>query len=270
MALTTITILARKGGVGRTTTTLNLAGAWAKQGLRCLCLDLDSQASLSRCLLGSEATESRHPSETITAVFDPQCDPEPDTLTCPTAFDNLHLIPAGDRLEHFNVTEPWDRGKQQHVISALLSELSHRFDIVLIDTGPNTCGLSAWASLIASQFVLSPVLCDSFGTQSIISVQRLLAQVQDRTHSATQILGYFVNMRQRNAVMDAYESALRKVHGSIVLDTVIPHAAAYRQAMAERRPVVSKGNNKAVKTIIALADEVGERIINIQQRQKAA
>ena len=80
MAVMTISLLARKGGVGRTTTTLNLAGVWAKEGARVLCFDMDSQASLSRCLLGSELVETRHASETIAGLFDQRYDPEPEEV----------------------------------------------------------------------------------------------------------------------------------------------------------------------------------------------
>ena len=105
-------------------------------------------------------------------------------------------------------------------IRDFLDDIDGQYDIALIDTGPNTEGLSAWASLAASNFVLSPVLCDAFGTQSIISVQRLVEKVQTRANPDLEILGYFINMRQKNTVMNAYENTLRKVHGQTMLQTV--------------------------------------------------
>lgn len=270
MALT-ITMLGRKGGIGRTTTSMNLSGVWAKEGARVLCIDLDSQASLSRCLLGAEFVETTHPAETVAGIFNDRYDVDPEEVIHPTQFDGLSVLPACDALEVENVAKPHTLGDRQFVLSRFLKEASHLYDIAMIDTGPNTCGLTAWAAMTASNFVISPVLCDSFGTQSIISVQRLAEQVQTTTNPSLEILGYFINMRQKNTVMNAYEETLRKVHGSMVFDTVLPLAAQYRQAVAERTPLpLKKGSNKAVKTLFSFAEEINNRICSIAARSEAA
>lgn len=265
----TLSLLARKGGVGRTTTVFNLASAWAKEGHRCLYLDLDSQASLSRCLLGSEVVETAHPGETLAGIFDARFDPEPEEVIRATQFENLSVVSSGDALEHFNVTNPAKSGSQQFVLREFLEEVKGQFDVTLIDTGPNTCGLLSWASLVASDFVLSPVLCDAFGTQSIISVQRLTEHVQTTANPGLQIAGYFINMRQKNAVMDAYEQTLRRVHGGQMLKTVLPLAAAYRQAVVERTPLLmKKGRSKPVKTIIEFSEEVASRMLELTEQSR--
>ena len=271
MALVTFSLLARKGGVGRTTTTLNLAGLWVKEGARVLCFDLDSQASLSRCLLGSDAVESRHASATIAGLFDTRYEPEPEELICSTQFEKLCIVPAHDALEDFNVTKPGHTGESQFVIREFLDEVKGDFDVALIDTGPNTCGLSAWASLAASHFVLSPVLCDAFGTQSIISVQQLVEKIQTSINPGIEILGYFINMRQKNAVMEGYENTLRKIHGPMIFKTVLPLAAAYRQTVSERTPLaLKKTRNKAVVTLAGLAAEIDDRICALVDSKEAA
>lgn len=266
-----MTMLGRKGGIGRTTTSMNMAGVWAKEGARVLCVDLDSQASLSRCLLGSEFVETTHPAETVAGVFDDKYDVDPEEVIHATAFENLAVLPACDALEVCNLAKPHMLGERQFVLAKFLSEASHLYDIAMIDTGPNTEGLTAWAALVASQFVLSPVLCDTFGTQSIISVQRLTERVQRSVNPDLEILGYFINMRQKNTVMNGYEATLRKVHGAMVFDTVIPLAAQYRQAVAERTPLpLKKGSNKAVKTLFTFAQEINDRICSVAARQEAA
>lgn len=263
-----ITILARKGGVGRTTTCLNLSGVWAQEGLRVLLVDLDSQASLSRCLLGAESVESAHPSETVAGIFDERFEIEPEEVIRPTAFENLAIVPACDALEDFNTTKPWTSGDRQWALKSFFAEAAGLFDVALIDTGPNTCGLSAWAALASSKFLFSPVLCDSFGTQSIISVQRLVERVQTSINPDLEILGYLINMRQKNTVMESYEQTLRKVHGRMILKTVLPLAAAYRQAVAERQPLpMKKGNTKAMKILVDLAAELNRRMSNLMKHK---
>lgn len=271
MALT-LSVLTRKGGVGRTTTVTAISSVWAKEGARVLLVDLDSQASLSRCLLGSEFVESTHASETVAGVFDERYDVEPEDVIHPTEFEGLSLLPACDALEEHNVTKPWLLERhQQTVLRDFLKDAEELFDVVLIDTAPNTVGLTAWAALAASNFVMSPVLCDSFSTQSIISVQRLVEQVQMKVNPELEILGYFINMRQKNAVMNAYEETLRKVHGSMVFDTVLPLAAQYRQAIAERTPLAfKKGKAKAILTMFDFAQEINDRICATANKRKAA
>lgn len=264
-------MLARKGGVGRTTTSMNLAGVWAKEGARTLCIDLDSQASLSRCLLSSSVVESLHPSRTVAALFDSQLEPEPEDVIHATDFEGLSVVPACDRLEEFNVTKPWTKGDQQLCLRRFINELGEDYDIVICDTGPNTCGMSAWAALAASHFVLSPVLCDAFGSQSIISVQQLVEHVQTTCNPSLRILGYFINMRQANTVMEAYENTLRRIHGPMVFSTVLSLAACYRQAVAERTPLAfKKGRSQPVKALFELAEEINTRICGTSERKEAA
>lgn len=266
-----MTMLGRKGGIGRTTTSMNLAGVWAKEGLRVLAVDLDSQASLSRCLLGSEFVETTHPAETAAGVFGEQYDVDPEEVIHATQFDNLSVLPACDALEESNVTKPWKTGARQRVLANFFAEASDLFDVAIVDTGPNTIGLTAWAALTASHFVLSPVPCDSFGTQSIISVQRLTEMVQRSSNPNLNILGYFINMFQKNKVMMGYEETLRRVHGAMVLDTILPLTAAYRQAVAERTPLaMKKGNSKPVQVLQAFAAELNERICNTPASRRAA
>ena len=93
-----ISLVARKGGVGRTSLTWNLAGAFALEGGRILCVDLDGQSSLSRVAFGNEFVESLRPTETIAAVFS-GCDPDPRSLIQKTAFDNIHVVPSGNALD---------------------------------------------------------------------------------------------------------------------------------------------------------------------------
>ena len=266
-----ITMLGRKGGIGRTTTSMNLAGVWVKEGARVLCVDLDSQASLSRCLLGSEFVETTHPAETVVGVFNDRYDVDPEEVIHATAFEGLSVLPACDALEPENVARPETLGDRGLVLARFLRTASDLYDIAMIDTGPNTEGLTAFAAMSASQFVLSPVLCDTFGTQSIISVQRLAERVQTSINSQIEILGYFINMRQSNNVMKGYEETLRKVHGQMIFETVLPLAAQYRQAVAERTPLpLKKGNNKAVKTLFAFAQEINDRICHVADRREAA
>jgi len=236
-----------------------------------LCLDMDGQASLSRALFGSQHVEGTHPASTIAGLFDDRYDPSPSDVIQATPFHNLSLVAAGDALESHNVPHPDQRTTEQYTLQRFLSEVHDQFDIVLIDTGPNTTGLLGWSSLAASDFVLSPVLADSFGTQSVISVQRHVEAVQSHVNQGLRILGYVLNMIQRNTVNAAYEQTLRQLHAGQVLKTSVPLATAYREAIAERAPItLLKAKTKAARVIKSLTKEIGDRIVARSESKEAA
>ncbi len=257
----TICVMSRKGGTGKTTNALNLAGSFVNDGLRVACLDLDGQGSLSRCLLGPARVESMHPANTTAGLFDPKYDPTPDDLIQPTRFDRLFVVPSSDALETFNRPSPAEAGEAQFVIRRFLDEAANRIDLAVIDTGPNTSGLLGWAALAASDFVLTPILPDPFGSHAIIHVQRLVEESQVKVNPKLRIAGYLLNMVQKNAVQQAYEQTLRQIHGGQVFTTVVPLLAPYREAIAERAPVtLLKPKVKASKVVKAVAEELEARI----------
>lgn len=267
----TISVLARKGGTGKTTTALNLAGSFVNDGLRVLLIDLDGQGSLSRCLLGPSKVESMHPANTAVGLFDPRFDPAVDEVLQPTRFDRLSLLPSNDALEAFNRSNPTEAGEAQFVIRHFLGEAHGKFDMAVIDTGPNTTGLLAWAALAASDFVLTPVLADPFGSHAITHVQRLVEEVQVRVNRKLRICGYLLNMMQKNAVQQAYEQTLRQIHGSQMFRNTIPLLGMYRQSIAERAPVtLLKPKVAASKIVKIVADEIEERITAALQPNKEA
>lgn len=93
----TFGIVNEKGGVGKTTTTVSLGGAYAKTGRRTLLIDMDPQASLTRGLIGSVETDQLPAESTIAALFDEDLFVSPARLIVATGFENLSLLP-GSRL----------------------------------------------------------------------------------------------------------------------------------------------------------------------------
>ena len=100
-----ISLYARKGGVGRTMLTQNLAGACAEKGASVLLLDTDSQASLSKNFFGASAVERLRPYETIAALFDASRDADPDAVIREADVENISIIPSSDHLEHFDLPQ---------------------------------------------------------------------------------------------------------------------------------------------------------------------
>lgn len=261
----TFTMLARKGGVGRTTLSVSIAGELASRGARVLCIDLDGQASLSRVFFGSEIVEGFAPQETAAAVI-AEYGSDPSEVIHATDFENISVVPAGDALEKLAVPET---NSSVTTIRDLLSEVSVSFDVVVIDTPPATGVATTMAGVVAADFVLSPVVADAFGTQSIISVQRTVSEAV-RFQPNLRILGYVLNQLQRSAINDAYVKTARQLHGDQVFATEIPLAVAYREAMSVRKPIgLHKPRTKAAKLIKELVNEMTTRIESSTQRSAA-
>jgi len=259
-------MLARKGGVGRTTLTASIAGDLARRGANVLCIDLDGQASLSRFFFGSEFVELLNPQLTAAAVIS-DYGSEPDEVIHATPFKNISVVPSCDALEKLATpTIP----KDVMTVRRLIAEVASRFDVVLIDTPPNTNVSTTLSGIVAADFIISPVPADAFGTQSIISVQRAVGEAV-RYQPNLRILGYVLNQLQKNGVNDAYVKMARQLHGQQVFNTEIPLAVAFREAMAVRTPISQyKPKIKPSKIIAELVDEITARIESTSTRKKVA
>ena len=140
MPTTSIAMLNRKGGTGKSTSCFHLSGYFASIGLRTLVIDSDPQGSLSNGFFGSDLIENLAKEETLAVVFDPdRLSPPAEALVVPTSIPGLSIVRANECLDDYNKSSPENLGMQQYVLSAFLEELetTSRFDIVLLDCPPN-------------------------------------------------------------------------------------------------------------------------------------
>jgi len=168
-------------------------------------------------------------------------------LTRPTRFKRIELIPA-----HLKLAVP--RGVELQLRSADV-------DAVLVDTPPDLENPIVRAALISSDFVLSPIIPEPFGAQSIVSLTQTLYGVAVASNPGLRLLGYLINQRQRLAVHGAVEEMLRRIHGGQVLATVIPSRVAFKEAIAAGQPVGRYApKSAAAKSVKALWSEILTRI----------
>src|SRR3954447_17387513 len=102
MNSTVISLINRKGGVGKTSCTFHIAGTLAKAGRRVLLLDNDPQANLSAGFWGPDSLPAFGPEQSIAALFDPATPPIPEALVRPTPFENIWLVPGSGHLDVHN------------------------------------------------------------------------------------------------------------------------------------------------------------------------
>jgi chromosome partitioning protein len=232
----TASFLNRKGGVGKTSSVFHLAGHFARGGRRVLVCDLDPQASLSQGFFGPAYVESLPKAATVAALFDDTLDPDPAEIIHRSPFENLWLVPASNDLTESNTPHP-EAAENQEALRDFLVEVRDDYDTVLIDCPPNL-QLCSWAALLASDFVVVPVIPEDFSSQGLIYVQQAIDAAMTRRNPRLRLLGYMLTMYNRQlGIHKAYEKLLRQQYGDLVLETVFPLATAYKEAVSRRKPI---------------------------------
>ncbi len=231
---TVLTVLNRKGGVGKTHLCWLIASVALERGLKTLIVDLDPQANITGSFL-----EYVHELPGADRLFDPSSDLTVDSLIQATGFDGIDIVPASGCLEPFNLTDPaaWESTDQQLVLAEALPRIAGRYDYILLDCPPSL-SLTSTAALCACDFViipLEPARWGALGTQHIVAA---MDSIRDRFNSRLQLLGYVVSrFRTTRAYQQTYLHQLRQHFGPDVFDTVIPDLAAFEKAVTDRIPI---------------------------------
>jgi chromosome partitioning protein len=270
MTAAIICFINQKGGCGKSSCCFHLGGALAMTGRRVLLVDADPQGSLSQGFLGSACVERLPMHETLATCFTE--DGPPTTLSPlirPSGFDRLDLICGNQTLAPFNRPCPEQSGLAQFALQELLSDTPD-YDFVLIDCPPNLYQCS-WNALLAADYVVVPVPPEDFGTQGLRVVQQAIEHA-GRLSPKLRLLGHLVTRYDgRLIVHQAYEKRLRALYGATVLTTVIPEAAAFKLAIAQRTPVtLASAGSKAAQAVMALAHELTQRITDPAQLRHVA
>jgi chromosome partitioning protein len=248
-----VAMVARKGGVGKTTLAANLAGVYAAGGLSVRLVDLDPQASLTAWCLGMETVETLAPHETVEAVL---AGGRSDAVERETRWERITLLASHLKLRPAN---PVPTGLR-----------SPTADLTILDTPPDLTNPLAKAALLAADFVVSPLDPEAFGAQSILAVAGALHSVGVSANPGLRMLGYVVNRRERLAVHAVVEDTLRRLHGDAVFRTVLANASAMKEACLAREPITSYApRSKAAAAISELAEEVMERIAAVAATKAA-
>jgi len=228
---TVISLFAKKGGVGKTTLSLNLAGYLASQNYRVLLIDSDPQASLSQGLLGADKVEQLQKSNTVSALFDEVVEPNPKAIVQEIGCERIWLAPASDLLQPYSHPDPLSCGEMQFAYRNFIAEVSSLVDYVICDAPPDCANLLSWNCLMASQYVLTPVNMETYSAQSVAGVIRKIDEAHRNGNPNLQSLGYVVNLRdKRTALHEANEKRFRQIYGPQVFQTVLYNWIAVAEA----------------------------------------
>ncbi|WP_241965873.1 ParA family protein [Streptomyces sp. 111WW2] len=190
-------VVNQKGGSGKTTTTVELASAWAAQGLRVRVIDADDQeAALSEWLLPQYPEGAQRRS--LRSVFFDEC-----TLldaTYPTAFENIDIVPSSMDLKRVEYDRPI--GAEMALASALRQEAETHggrspYDVTLIDGAPSL-GLVTVAALTAGDQVLVPLAVGGLDLKAMASLDRTITHVRAKTNPKLEVGAVFLTAWDRS------------------------------------------------------------------------
>lgn len=251
-----IAVANQKGGVAKTTTTINLGASLALAGQRVLLVDLDPQANLTS---GVGRKDQPAAAGTAYEALTGETVADPRTFVTPTGVDHLSLLPANRDLTGAEI-ELVAAPARERRLAALVDRLRADYDYIFIDSPPSL-GLLTLNALVAADTVLIPLNCEYFALEGIAELTATIERVRQAFSPALAIEGVLLTMYDDRTNLGQQVSAnIREYFGDLVYRTVIPRNIRLGEAPSHGVPVILyDARSKGAEAYVALAHEFMRR-----------
>jgi chromosome partitioning protein len=249
---TVYAIANQKGGVGKTTTAVNMGACIAEAGYETLLVDVDPQANAT-VGLGIERTRAPGLYEVLTGQA------QAAAAVTAASVPGLHVLPAGAGLAGANVELPRVEGFERH-LRECLAPIRDRFQYVLLDCPPSLGPLTVNA-LVAADQVIVPVQTEYFALEGLAGLLDTLALIQRELNPRLTVAGMLLTMHDaRTRLGQDVEREVRAHFSDLVFTTVIPRNVRVSEAPSHGLPVTHHDPNSAgAEAYFELAKEVAAR-----------
>lgn len=264
MATRIIALSNQKGGVGKTTTAINLSTALAACGNRVLVIDFDPQGNTTTGF-GIDKRGLQH--DTYSVLMG---ESTVDQSILPTQVPNLSIIPATIHLSGAEVELVPAMARERKLKDALDASKKH-YDYIFIDCPPSL-GLLTINALVASTDILIPLQCEFFAMEGISQLFKTFELVRKNLNPKLDMLGVLLTMYdKRNNLSSQVESDVRQHLGTKVFETVIPRNVRLSEAPSHGAPgLIYDVRSPGSQAYIKLAAELIQRMGQATSQPKAA